>query len=70
MMDDASSNKWMITIMTMELKGCKKNFNSKHHVPCFAHILNLIVQAMMKSFSISPEMLAEETKLELLIVAD
>ena len=42
----------MIAIMAKKLKREKNNFTAKRHIPCFAHILNLIVQSVIKSFVI------------------
>ena len=50
--DNASSNKKMIAMMAKKLKGENKNFTAKRHIPCFAHILNLVVQYAIKSFDI------------------
>ena len=59
--DNASSNKKMIAIMAKKLKRDNKNFTAKRHIPCFAHILNLIVQSAIKSFHIpSASQLMEE----------
>ena len=41
--DNASSNNKMIAVMAKKLKRDNKNFTVKRHIPCFAHILNLIV---------------------------
>ena len=59
--DNASSNKKMIVMMAKKLKRENKNFNAKRHIPCFAHILNLVVQSVIKSFDIpSASQLMEE----------
>ena len=50
--DNASRNKKMIAIMAKKLKRDNKNFTTKRHIPCFAHILNLVVQSAIKSFNI------------------
>ena len=52
MTDNASSNKKMIYMMAKKLKRENKNFTAKRHIPCFAHILNLIIQSVMQSFDI------------------
>ena len=50
--DNASSNEKMIAMMAKKLKRENKNFTAKRHIPCFAHILNLVVQSAIKSFDI------------------
>ena len=50
--DNASNNKKMIAIRAKKLKRDNKNFTAKRHIPCFAHILNLVVQSAIKSFHI------------------
>ena len=50
--DNASNNKKMIAMMAKKLKRKNKNFTIKRHIPCFAHILNLIIQSAIKSFDI------------------
>ena len=59
--DNASNNKKMISMMAKKLKRENKNFIAKRHIPCFAHILNLVVQSAIKSFDIpSASQLMEE----------
>ena len=61
MTDNASSNKKMIAMMAKKLKRDNKNFTAKRHIPCFAYILNLIVESAIKSFNIpSASQLMEE----------
>ena len=50
--DNASINKKMIAMMAKKLKRENKNFIAKRHIPCFAHILNLVVQSVIKSLDI------------------
>ena len=50
--DNASNNKKMIAMMAKKLKRENKNFTTKRHIPCFAHIVNLVVQSAIKSFDI------------------
>ena len=50
--DNASSNKKMIAMMAKKLQRDNKNFAAKRRIPCFAHILNLVVQSAIKSFDI------------------
>ena len=52
MTNNTSSNKNMISIMVKKLKRENKNFTAKRHIPCFAHILNLVFQSTIKSFDI------------------
>ena len=52
MTDNASSNKKMIAMMAKKLKRENKNLTAKRHIPCFPHILNLVVQSAIKSFDI------------------
>ena len=69
--DNASSNKKMIAIMAKKLKRDNKNFTPKRHIPCFAHILNLVVQSAIKSFHIpSASQLMEEEGNEQLTAFD
>ena len=60
--DNASSNKKMIDVMAKKLKRDNKNFTAKRHIPCFAHILNLVVQSAIKRFDIpsASQLMAEE----------
>ena len=60
--DNASNNKKMIAMMAKKLKRENKNFTAKRHIPCFAHILNLVVQSAIKSFDIpfSSQLMEEE----------
>ena len=69
--DNASSNKKMIAMMAKKLKRDNKNFTAKRHIPCFAHILNLVVQSAIKSFDIpSASHLMEEEGDEQLMTFD
>ena len=69
--DNASNNKKMIPMMTKKLKRENKNFTAKTHIPCFAHILNLVVQSAIKSFDIpSASQLMEEEGDEQLTASD
>ena len=52
MTNNASSNKNMIPMMAKKLKREIQNFTAKRHIPCVAHILNLVVQSAIKSFDI------------------
>lgn len=52
--DNASSNKTMIKALVKKLGGCNTMFGENRHIPCFAHILNLTVQAAFKSFTLQP----------------
>ena len=57
----ASNNKKMIDMMAKKLKRENKNCTAKRHIPCFTHILNLVVQSTFKSFDIpSASQLMEE----------
>ena len=59
--DNASNNKKMIDMMAKKLKRENKNFTAKRHIPCFAHILNLVFQSTINSFHIlSASQLMEE----------
>ena len=61
MTDNASSNKKTIAMMAKKLKRENKNFTAKRQIPCFTHILNLIVQSAIKKFDIpSATQLMEE----------
>ena len=69
--DNASNNKKMIAMMAKKLKRDNKNFTAKRHIPCFAHILNLVVQSAIKSFDIpSASHLLEEEDNEQLTAFD
>ena len=53
------------------MKRENKNFTAKRHIPCFAHIFNLIVQSAIKSFDILyPTQLIEEEGNEQLTTSD
>ena len=59
--DNVSSTKKMISMMAKNLKRENKNFIVKRHIPCFAPILNLLVQSPIKIFDIrSTTQLMEE----------
>ena len=51
MIDNASNNKKMIAMMAKKLKRENKNFTAKMHIPCFAHILNLVVQSALRALT-------------------
>ena len=69
--DNASSNNKMIAMMAKKLKRETKNFTAKRHIPCFANILNLVVQSAIKSFDIpSASHLMEEEGDEQLTASD
>ncbi|XP_078442307.1 putative transcriptional regulator tpeD [Wolffia australiana] len=46
--DNASNNKTMIASVVDQLKTINPQFTMDRHVPCFAHVLNLVVQAKLK----------------------
>ncbi|XP_078447664.1 putative transcriptional regulator tpeD [Wolffia australiana] len=46
--DNASNNRTMIASIVEKLKTVNPQFMMDQHVPCFAHILNLVVQARLK----------------------
>ncbi|XP_078447621.1 putative transcriptional regulator tpeD [Wolffia australiana] len=46
--DNASNNKTMIASIVQQLKPVNPQFTIDRHVLCFAHILNLVVQADLK----------------------
>ena len=52
MIDNASNNKKMISMMAKKLKRENRNFTAKRQILCFAHILNLVVQSASKSFDL------------------
>ncbi|XP_078443785.1 putative transcriptional regulator tpeD [Wolffia australiana] len=50
--DNATANKRMLALMLRKLKGVNPTFTARRHVPCVTHILNVVVQAAIKSFGI------------------
>ncbi|XP_078434996.1 putative transcriptional regulator tpeD [Wolffia australiana] len=50
--DNASSNKRMMAILGRRMRGMSTGFSARRHVPCVAHIVKIVVQAALKSFSI------------------
>ena len=61
----------MIPMIAKKLKRDNKNFTAKRHIPCFAYILNLVVQSAIKSFDIpSASHLMEEEGDEQLTAID
>ncbi|XP_078447635.1 putative transcriptional regulator tpeD [Wolffia australiana] len=50
--DNASSNKRMMAILGRRVCGRSTGFSVRRHVPCVTHIVNIVVQAALKSFSI------------------
>ena len=69
--DNSSNNKKMIAMIAKKLKRENNNFSAKRHIPCFAHILNIVVQSTIKSFVIpSTTLLMEEEYDEQLTTSD
>ncbi|XP_078448328.1 putative transcriptional regulator tpeD isoform X2 [Wolffia australiana] len=50
--DNATANKKMLALMARKLKSVNPTFTARRHVPCVAHILNIVVQAALESFNI------------------
>ena len=53
--DNAVNNKKMIRILAEKMQHQNRYFTPRRQVLCFAHILNLVVQAAMKTFDVEPE---------------
>lgn len=52
--DNAANNRRMIKILAEKMHHQNKYFTPRRQVLCFAHILNLVVQAAMKTFDVDP----------------
>ena len=50
--DNASSNYKMLSVIARTIRGVNPRFTKRRHIPCAAHVLNLVVQAAMKSLEI------------------
>ncbi|XP_078442936.1 putative transcriptional regulator tpeD [Wolffia australiana] len=50
--DNVMANKKMLTLMVRKLTSVNPTITAKRHVPCVAKILNIVVQAALKSFNI------------------
>ncbi|XP_078435818.1 uncharacterized protein LOC144706695 [Wolffia australiana] len=50
--DNASANKRMLALMARKIEIVNATFRARRHVPCVAHILNIVVQAAIKNFDI------------------
>ncbi|XP_078430734.1 putative transcriptional regulator tpeD [Wolffia australiana] len=51
--DNASSNRRMVGLLGKELKPINHRFAEDRHVPCAAHVLNIIIQAALQSLCVS-----------------
>ncbi|XP_078442940.1 putative transcriptional regulator tpeD [Wolffia australiana] len=50
--DNAGGNKRMMALMARKIKIGNPNFTTRRHVPCVAHILNIVIQAAIKNFGV------------------
>ncbi|XP_078428675.1 putative transcriptional regulator tpeD [Wolffia australiana] len=57
--DNATSNKRMLALMARKIKIVNPNFSARRHVPCVTHIVNIVVQAAIKSFGIPSAQVVE-----------
>ena len=57
--DNAANNKKMIKILAEKMHHQNRYFTPRRQVLCFAHILNLVVQAAMKTFDVEPAIEAD-----------
>ena len=62
--DNASNNKTMMQILANTLRRYYKFFTASRQVLCFAHIMNLVVQASMKTFNVRPKIQDEVNAFE------
>ncbi|XP_078447648.1 putative transcriptional regulator tpeD [Wolffia australiana] len=51
--DNASSNGRMVGMLAKELKPINNRFTRDRHVPCAAHVLNIIIHAALQSLRVS-----------------
>jgi len=59
--DNVSSNKKMLAIVGRKLRHRNEGFSARRHVPYVSHIVNIVVQAMLKNFAIpTPRPIGEE----------
>ena len=62
--ENASNNKTMMQILANKLRRYNKFFTASGQVLCFAHIMNVVVQASMKTFNVRPEIQDEVNAFE------
>ncbi|XP_078437250.1 putative transcriptional regulator tpeD [Wolffia australiana] len=59
--DNATTNKKMLDWMARKLKSVNPTFTARRHIPCVAHILNIVVQAALKSFNIPSAQVSDDS---------
>ncbi|XP_078443709.1 putative transcriptional regulator tpeD [Wolffia australiana] len=50
--DNDTANKKMLALMARKIKNVNPTFSTRRHVPCVAHIMNIVIQAVIESFGI------------------
>ncbi|XP_078435011.1 putative transcriptional regulator tpeD [Wolffia australiana] len=68
--DNATANKKMLALLARKVRSVNPTFTARRHIPCVAHILNIVVQAALKSFNIPSVQSVEPEEGDVMMSAD
>ncbi|XP_078446415.1 putative transcriptional regulator tpeD [Wolffia australiana] len=68
--DNAMANKKMLALLAWKVRSVNPTFTARRHVPCVAHILNIVVQAALKSFNIPSAQSVEPEEGDVMMTAE